>query len=427
MPMKPLPRATVGDGIAPDQTLWNRLCDEIERIDRLSVSSPLELIDAPAGKTLGIRLTKATQDGIVVCHGPQGQADYDDERYWVQFARCNNHDNDPTSNLDFVPDSSGTIVTATDLFEYNAGTHAIGAGTPVILFPTISVDGLKRWRFIAGDESPSGSDCGGSSGSSSGSGSGSGAGRCVCVWQYSWDCASQTGITTILGSTCGNQTGLPAGIWSLTSSASDHCIWKLPEITGNSCSTDGDCTIGFCGPAPAPPNSSECCVGSGSICSGSPGSIGSAPTDVCIYEWNCKWTPSSGSGEGTWSRVRQSGVNCDSPANFQFGAWVPSGTSCVYHYYAQGAACPGPEETSDCEKSWPVDPPPPNFVGNCGSGSDSGSGSETGSGSSAGSGSSMGSGCVCVPSPPSSGQYVLVSNDGVLSWMQTTTTCPTGS
>lgn len=75
---------------------------------------------------------------IVQDEGPSAEADYTDERYWVQLAEITNSDSDETSKLTFavIPntDDRYTYATATNLAEWVGETHNLADGAVVPVF-----------------------------------------------------------------------------------------------------------------------------------------------------------------------------------------------------------------------------------------------------------------------------------------------------
>ncbi|MGD0542726.1 MAG: hypothetical protein ABSB33_14520, partial [Tepidisphaeraceae bacterium] len=59
--MKPYPRANIseGDGVAISPELYNRIVEDIERLDRMAVMPPLFMTSGGSGSTIGLRLSPA--------------------------------------------------------------------------------------------------------------------------------------------------------------------------------------------------------------------------------------------------------------------------------------------------------------------------------------------------------------------------------
>ena len=66
--------------------------------------------------------------------GPDSEANYEDERYWVIEQRIANTSGDSTADLTFEDKPNGLHVTATNLTEAGAQTHDLPLGVGVIVF-----------------------------------------------------------------------------------------------------------------------------------------------------------------------------------------------------------------------------------------------------------------------------------------------------
>lgn len=109
----------------------------------------------------GITISADTHDnfwGVVVCEGPNGEEDFDDNRYWVQRANVANNSTDDQEKvtLDKEPEESPkfAIVAATNLFEDNCGTHYVRPKTPVyvVVQHDQSSPPIPRYTLIVADE-----------------------------------------------------------------------------------------------------------------------------------------------------------------------------------------------------------------------------------------------------------------------------------
>lgn len=76
---------------------------------------------------------------MVVTAGPDSEADYTDERYWLQLAYMSNPDGDPETSaatFDLFPlgdtPKPGMIITATNLSEVIGHTHTLPVNFPIM-------------------------------------------------------------------------------------------------------------------------------------------------------------------------------------------------------------------------------------------------------------------------------------------------------
>src|SRR5580658_11153947 len=66
--MKPYPRSSnsEGAGVALSSDLYNRMIEDIERLDKLSVTAPLTLSRSGGGTSIGIHLPAAPQSDMTL-------------------------------------------------------------------------------------------------------------------------------------------------------------------------------------------------------------------------------------------------------------------------------------------------------------------------------------------------------------------------
>jgi hypothetical protein len=76
--MKPYPRANTseGDGVTLSADLYNRMVDDIERLDRLAVMPPLFLTSGASGATIGLRTSPAELALVVIIGTETGGGRY---------------------------------------------------------------------------------------------------------------------------------------------------------------------------------------------------------------------------------------------------------------------------------------------------------------------------------------------------------------
>lgn len=92
---------------------------------------------APGGTSLFRETPYAkTFWGRITALGPNAEADYADERYWVKQICATNAAGDSTSNLTVaeLTDTNAYHITATNLAELGAGTHTLEAELPVKVY-----------------------------------------------------------------------------------------------------------------------------------------------------------------------------------------------------------------------------------------------------------------------------------------------------
>jgi hypothetical protein len=108
----------------------------------------------------GITISAEHKDqfwGIVVCRGPNGEEDFDDNRYWVHLSYVSNNSTDPyeKTTLEKEPEESPKyeIVAVTNWDEDNCETHIVKPGTRV--FVSLEYDQssppIPRYTLIRAD------------------------------------------------------------------------------------------------------------------------------------------------------------------------------------------------------------------------------------------------------------------------------------
>lgn len=75
------------------------------------------------------------QFGVIVCEGPDAEANFTDERYWVDTSTFTRADADDP----YEPSQSGSIVERTNIHEMTTHSHALRAGTVVAMSGTVIV------------------------------------------------------------------------------------------------------------------------------------------------------------------------------------------------------------------------------------------------------------------------------------------------
>jgi hypothetical protein len=174
MNFKPLPRYSGNSAIALAAPTWNRTADMIERALNVSYVGAVRVTQSPNGTVVAVGAPARTVPfiGVVVDAGPDGEADYTDERYWVRRSRIDGTDAsvpiptpaDPTTPLttSYWDDDNGdpVIVTATNLTEnsldketsgiprYEKGPHAVPLGRRVVVWSDIDTANPNNTRYF---------------------------------------------------------------------------------------------------------------------------------------------------------------------------------------------------------------------------------------------------------------------------------------
>jgi hypothetical protein len=90
--------------------------------------------------------------GVIVDEGPNAEADFSDERYWVRLERNNNGDEDAeTLASSFTDDDAyptSLVVTATNLSESLSHAHSLPTGETLRVLLKLEHDGAGRERWI---------------------------------------------------------------------------------------------------------------------------------------------------------------------------------------------------------------------------------------------------------------------------------------
>lgn len=120
-----------------------RIARRVERVS--SGPAGAEIHRRPFVRRGGVRI------GRVVDSGPQGQADFDDSRYWVILYTVTNSDGSMTSPLVFAPEAGNRHVVATNLVEatYSKKQHEVRMGSFVLLHWEYDASPIpvSRWCF----------------------------------------------------------------------------------------------------------------------------------------------------------------------------------------------------------------------------------------------------------------------------------------
>ena len=338
----------------------------------------------------------ASRVGVVVCKGPCGEDDFDDNRYWVKIQRITNEDTDASApltlgdaprvkgNCETTSTETDRIVCVTNFGEASQETHFARPGAPVVVFAELDTGnpGMTRYYTPFIDLEDNGRRCDDSSSESSGTP------KCLYTFRCTYYCETNTfGGVSLLSKTCGTAPA-NAGEWQIKSHTGDQCVLEFVQV-GDDCPPTGAIFCPTPETFPDPPTvPPEGCCASSSASGGL----------VCIYTWDCLYDCAN----GTFGPVTYSGVNCDVTPD-KVNEWYVGGTSdevCALFYHVVGPSCPGPEMTGECPAP-PAAPdgptvPPEGCCDSSSSSGGSGSGSDggSGSGSDGGSGSSSGA-CAC--------------------------------
>lgn len=120
------------DAVAPSPSAFRRISDAVKKVEKWAEKKKRPAPKIPQKRKAEFFIVKAT--------GPAAEADYSDERYWLQLAELTNSDSDETSKLTFAvvasPDPRYRYVTGTNLVELAEETHNLASGAVV---PTITV------------------------------------------------------------------------------------------------------------------------------------------------------------------------------------------------------------------------------------------------------------------------------------------------
>ncbi len=208
--------------------------------------------------------------GVVVCQGPCGEDDFDDNRYWVKIQRIANSDTDASARLvlgdgpqvkgNCEPASLETdrIVCVTNFGEANEQTHFARPGTPVVVFAERDSGnpGMTRYYTPFIDLEDNGQRCDDSSGSS-------GAGKCLCTFRCTFDCDTNSfGAVSLLSKTCGPAPA-NAGEWTIKARNGSQCVLEYVMVGGD-CPPEGELYCPTPETFPDPPTTVDgCCESSG--------------------------------------------------------------------------------------------------------------------------------------------------------------------
>lgn len=157
--MPPVKKVRPGQPLRIPASDYNAMADAANEIARLRGQMTVG--------TLGLRIAEIWL-GRIVGKGPEEEADYTDARYWVRRVVCTNTEGDSTSNLSFADgfvtpyvedDWTGIWVTATNIAEWQAGSHLLSvvtdppsdpADSPLVVMYTVydkQASAIKRYWF----------------------------------------------------------------------------------------------------------------------------------------------------------------------------------------------------------------------------------------------------------------------------------------
>jgi len=132
---------------------WNRICKLVEGNSNLSVAPPLRLLRTAQGAVLS--LASRSPDffpAVIESEGPNAEANYTDQRYWVRELKITNSGEPDTTDLVFAPQDTDTAlwVTATNLAEVASQTHLLTeVQTGVIVFRGWDQEPIARYYFYS--------------------------------------------------------------------------------------------------------------------------------------------------------------------------------------------------------------------------------------------------------------------------------------
>lgn len=113
--------------ISPSESAFRRISRAVKAFEQWAERKKAARARSPGKVT--------TRFYIVQSAGPAAEADYSDERYWIQLAELTNSDSDETSKLTFAviasTDPRYRYVTGTNLVELADESHNLESGAVV--------------------------------------------------------------------------------------------------------------------------------------------------------------------------------------------------------------------------------------------------------------------------------------------------------
>lgn len=121
---------------------WNAILDKMNCLSKLTGGKGIEIANRV------IHHDDNMFWGKIQSAGPDGEADYSDERYWVKQQYCSNASGDNTAAVSFSDKTNGRWVTATNICEMADGSHDIDADTIVPVFAIKDIQTSRVTRYV---------------------------------------------------------------------------------------------------------------------------------------------------------------------------------------------------------------------------------------------------------------------------------------
>ena len=127
-------------------TNWNRAVNLLKRIQHIRGGPKISVTQGPSGVL--ISHAKDCFFADIQALGPDSEADYEDERYWVQEQYVSNTATDTTEAVTLAAKTAPLHVTATNLAEIAGSTHSVAAGEYVKVYIVRDANSPKTTRYI---------------------------------------------------------------------------------------------------------------------------------------------------------------------------------------------------------------------------------------------------------------------------------------
>lgn len=283
--------------------------------------------------------------GVVVCRGPNGEADFKDNRYWCQLLNVTNVKTaDPLATEDVPADvatSKPRIVCVTNLGENNQKTHHAFPKSVCAITLHYGTDATLTYTTEYIDPEVTGEYC---------------HKYCWYLYQITWTCPTgeettgSFGAITCVDTQCQiiNPWAFDPDKWVQVSARSDGCDYQYIVGTEEACdASPSECTNQSAHTPAAPDNGDDC------PCS-------STEASTCWYHYAVYYTCDPEGGEGTVGDVSLEESVC-SPVNpwplLTVDGWkktFESDASCKYEYVVhEDVSC------GACENGLTLMPPKP--------------------------------------------------------------------
>ncbi len=125
---------------------WRRAINILKRRRHIRGGPKIAVTQGPSGAL--ISHAKDCFYADIQALGPDSEADYADERYWIKEQYVSNTSTDTTEAVTLGDKTSALHVTATNLAEITGGTHSVSAGEFIKAYIVRDAGSPKATRYI---------------------------------------------------------------------------------------------------------------------------------------------------------------------------------------------------------------------------------------------------------------------------------------